>query len=214
MTLEQALGLLSLPRLIGVHPETGETSRRASAASGPMCGWVRSSARWTATTMCSHRHKPRRGPDRAQDGQHTHLGPHPADKEPISVRKGRFGPYVQHGKMVANLPRGVMMDDITLDEAVALLAEKGKQLRPRGAGRRGGRGGRRRSRNPLPRRRPRRRPNRPPNDGLRRPNAQRRSWRPKVPLPARRRRKRRRQRAARRLLPARQRGDIQRDSAV
>ena len=52
----------------------------------------------------------------------------------VAVRKGRFGPYVQHGKTVANLPRGVMMEDITLDEAVALLAEKGKQLRPRGAG--------------------------------------------------------------------------------
>ena len=60
------------------------------------------------------------------------LGPHPADKELIAVRKGRFGPYVQHGKTVANLPRGVMMEDITLDEAVALLAEKGKQLKPKG----------------------------------------------------------------------------------
>ncbi len=68
------------------------------------------------------------------------VGPHPKDKELISVRKGRFGPYVQHGKMVANLPRGVMMEDITLDEAVALLAEKGKQLRPRGAAGRRGRG--------------------------------------------------------------------------
>jgi DNA topoisomerase-1 len=38
--------------------------------------------------------------------------------------------------MVANLPRGVLMEDVTLDQAVALLAEKGKQLRPRGAGRR------------------------------------------------------------------------------
>ena len=68
------------------------------------------------------------------------LGAHPADKELIAVRKGRFGPYVQHGKTVANLPRGVMMEEITLDEAVALLAEKGKQLRPRGAAGRRGRG--------------------------------------------------------------------------
>ena len=65
------------------------------------------------------------------------LGPHPANKELVAVRKGRFGPYVQHGTTVANLPRGVMMEDITLEQAVALLAEKGKQLRPRGAGRRG-----------------------------------------------------------------------------
>ena len=70
------------------------------------------------------------------------VGVHPGDKEPISVRKGRFGPYVQHGKTVANLPRGVMMEDVTVEQAVALLAEKGKQLRPRGAaGRRGRAGG-------------------------------------------------------------------------
>jgi DNA topoisomerase-1 len=68
------------------------------------------------------------------------LGVHPADQELVAVRKGRFGPYAQHGKMVANLPRGVMMEDITLDQAVALLAEKGKQLRPRGSAGRRGRG--------------------------------------------------------------------------
>ena len=59
------------------------------------------------------------------------LGEHPKDKAPMSVRKGRFGPYVQHGNTVANLPRGVAMEDISLAEAVALLAEKGKQLKPR-----------------------------------------------------------------------------------
>jgi DNA topoisomerase I len=58
------------------------------------------------------------------------------------VRKGRFGPYVQHGQTVANLPRGTTMDDVTLDEAVALLAEKGKTLKPRGAAAKKGRGAR------------------------------------------------------------------------
>ena len=57
------------------------------------------------------------------------------------MRKGRFGPYAQHGKTVANLPRGVAMEDITLDEAVALLAEKGKALKPRGGPARKGRPG-------------------------------------------------------------------------
>jgi DNA topoisomerase-1 len=61
------------------------------------------------------------------------IGPHPGDKDLVSVRKGRFGPYVQHGKTVANLPRGVAMEDISLDDAVKLLIEKGKPLKPRGA---------------------------------------------------------------------------------
>jgi len=60
------------------------------------------------------------------------VGAHPNDKELISVRKGRFGPYVQHGMTVANLPRGVAMEDVTIEDAVALLAEKGKALKPRG----------------------------------------------------------------------------------
>jgi DNA topoisomerase-1 len=60
------------------------------------------------------------------------LGQHPKDKTDIQVRKGRFGPYVQHGQTVANLPKGVMMDDITLEQATSLLAERGKQLKPKG----------------------------------------------------------------------------------
>ena len=57
------------------------------------------------------------------------------------MRKGRFGPYVQHGKTVANLPRGVAMEEISLDDAVKLLAEKGKALKPRGAAGRKGKAG-------------------------------------------------------------------------
>ena len=60
------------------------------------------------------------------------LGGHPKDKEPVLVRKGRFGPYAQHGNTVANLPRDVTMDDMTLEAAVALLAEKGKVLKAKG----------------------------------------------------------------------------------
>jgi DNA topoisomerase-1 len=67
------------------------------------------------------------------------LGAHPKDREPVLVRKGRFGPYAQHNGTVANLPRDRTMDDITLAEAVTLLAEKGKPLKARGAaGRKGG----------------------------------------------------------------------------
>ena len=60
------------------------------------------------------------------------LGPHPKDREPVLVRKGRFGPYAQHGNTVANLPRDMTMDDMTLEGAVALLAEKGKTLKAKG----------------------------------------------------------------------------------
>jgi DNA topoisomerase-1 len=61
------------------------------------------------------------------------LGSHPAGGEPVLVRRGRFGPYAQQGGRVANLPRDVTMEELTLEQAVALLAEKGKPLKPRGA---------------------------------------------------------------------------------
>jgi DNA topoisomerase I len=60
------------------------------------------------------------------------LGACPGDNQPVTVRKGRFGPYVQHGNTVANLPRAMAMEDVTLPEALTLLAEKGKALKPRG----------------------------------------------------------------------------------
>jgi DNA topoisomerase I len=138
LTLEQAIGLLSLPRDVGRHPETGEMIQVGIGRFGP---YVRMGAIYGSLDRDDDVLSV--GINRAVDliarkmASIRTLGHHPADKELVAVRKGRFGPYVQHGKTVANLSRGVMMEDVTLDQAVALLAEKGKQLRPRGAGRRG-----------------------------------------------------------------------------
>ncbi len=52
------------------------------------------------------------------------IGTHPADGKPIQLKSGRFGPYVQHGKLMASLPKERKPEDVTLDEAVTLLAEK------------------------------------------------------------------------------------------
>jgi DNA topoisomerase-1 len=141
ITLEQALGLLSLPRAIGIHPETGEIIEAGIGRFGPYVrmGAVFGSLDRDDDVLAI-------GINRAVDliarkmASVRTLGPHPGNKELIAVRKGRFGPYVQHGKTVANLPRGVMMEEITLEEAVALLKEKGKPLRPRGAAGRRSRG--------------------------------------------------------------------------
>jgi DNA topoisomerase-1 len=140
ITLDQAVGLLSLPRLVGDHPETHEKIEVGIGRFGPFVrmGAVFGSLDKDDDVLAL-------GINRAVDllakklASVRNLGVHPKDKEPVTVRKGRFGPYVQHGKTVANLPRGVLMDDVALDEAVALLAEKGKTLKPRGgaAGRKG-----------------------------------------------------------------------------
>ena len=137
ITLEQALGLLTLPRLIGLHPESREPMEAGIGRFGPYIrmGSVYASLDKDDDVLSV-------GANRAVDllakklASVRTLGPHPKDGETIMVKKGRFGPYAQHGKIVANLPRQVSMDDITLEESVALLAEKGKELKPK-AGARG-----------------------------------------------------------------------------
>ena len=55
------------------------------------------------------------------------LGAHPKDKRPVELHAGRYGPYVKHGTINATLPDKDRADDLTLDEALALLdAKSGK----------------------------------------------------------------------------------------
>jgi DNA topoisomerase-1 len=142
ITLEQAIGLLSLPRMIGLHPERGEPIEAGIGRFGPYVrmGSVYGSLDRDDDVLSV-------GINRAVDvlakklaGVRT-VGAHPKDGEPVMVKRGRFGPYLQHGSLVANLPRNIAMEDVALDEAVALLSEKGKPLKPK-AGAKGRKGGR------------------------------------------------------------------------
>ncbi|HTU54132.1 MAG TPA: type I DNA topoisomerase [Acetobacteraceae bacterium] len=138
LTLEQAVGLLDLPRAVGAHPETGEPITAGLGRFGPFVrmGNVYASLDADDDVLSV-------GINRAVDvlakklaGIRT-LGPHPKDGESVAVRRGRFGPYVQHGRIIATLPKGTAAESVTLDEAVALLAEKGKPLGVRKGGSKG-----------------------------------------------------------------------------
>ncbi len=141
LTLDQAIALLGLPRLIGAHPETGLPIEAGIGRFGP---YVRMGAVYGSLDRDDDVLAV--GINRAVDllakklASVRAMGAHPKDAAPVTIRKGRFGPYVQHGQTVANLPRGVPMEDVTLAEAVALLTEKGKTLKPRGAAGRKGAG--------------------------------------------------------------------------
>jgi len=134
ITLEQAIALLNLPRVIGLHPETQEPIEAGIGRFGP---FVRMGAIYTSLDRDDDVLSV--GLNRAVDlvarkmASIRTLGAHPVDQQPVAVRKGRFGPFVQHGNQVANVPRGTAMEDVTLDDALGLLAEKGKTLKPRGA---------------------------------------------------------------------------------
>jgi DNA topoisomerase-1 len=133
ITLDQALGLLSLPRQVGIHPETKLPIEANLGRFGP---YVKMGAIFGSLDKDDDILSV--GLNRAVDvlarkmASQRNIGPHPKGGETVQVRKGRFGPYVQHGQTVANLPKNLLMDDITLEQAVALLAEKGKQLKPKG----------------------------------------------------------------------------------
>jgi DNA topoisomerase-1 len=133
LTLEDALGLLSLPRLIGHHPESKEKIEAGVGRFGPYVKMGAIFASLDRDDDVLHI-----GLNRAMDliGKKQEsvrsLGNHPKDNAPVIARKGRFGPYAQWGQTVANLPRNVELADFTLDQAVALLAEKGKILVPKG----------------------------------------------------------------------------------
>ncbi len=134
LTLEQATALLSLPRVIALHPETREPIEAGIGRFGP---YVRMGAIYGSLDRDDDVLSI--GANRAVDllakkmSSIRTLGMHPQDKQPVAVRKGRFGPFVQHGNKVANVPRGTAMEDVTLEDALALLSEKGKVLKPRGA---------------------------------------------------------------------------------
>jgi DNA topoisomerase-1 len=134
LDLDRALALLSLPRVVGRDPETGGEITAGIGRFGP---YIRLGSAYQSLepgddvlTL---------GMNRAMDllakarAKVRPLGFHPQDGQPVEIRKGRFGPYAQHGNRVANLPRGVEMEEVTLDQAVQLLAEKGKELAPKGA---------------------------------------------------------------------------------
>jgi DNA topoisomerase-1 len=52
------------------------------------------------------------------------LGVHPETGDPVQVMAGRFGPYVKSGKINATLPKGTAPEDLTMEQALPLLAAK------------------------------------------------------------------------------------------
>ncbi|MBM3643388.1 MAG: type I DNA topoisomerase [Alphaproteobacteria bacterium] len=146
VALDKALALLNLPRELGPHPEDGEPVLAGVGRFGP---YVKHGPKYKsipadesvldigmnrAVSLLAEAKGPARG--RAAIKPLRELGKHPADDAPVELYDGRYGPYVKHGKLNATVPRGTPPDQLTLDQAVALLAERAaKAGPPKGRGR-------------------------------------------------------------------------------
>jgi DNA topoisomerase-1 len=157
--LDRALALLKLPREVGLHPETGKPITAGIGRYGPFVQHdgtfanldsaeeVFSVGLNRAVTLIAEREAGggRRG--RATPKALKTLGEHPEGGGPVTVREGRYGPYVNHGKINATLPKGMDPESVSMETAVELLqarAEKGG-----GASRRPVRGGKKAAAKPA-----------------------------------------------------------------
>ena len=126
VTQEIAIDLLSLPKKLGSHPETGEDILADFGPYGPYvkCGKINASMKSDDSPLnISLENAIKLIKDRKLKFEPKILGEHPKTKNEISIKRGRFGPYVTDGKKNASL-KGYVVDEVTLDQAVQLINEK------------------------------------------------------------------------------------------
>ncbi len=141
MTLEKAVTLLTLPRVVGMHPEGGEVKSNLGRFGPFIMHQMPDEAKpvyvnlkdfqdvfeigmnRAVELLAEKRANPGRGRGSAAKPL-KELGEHPQDGGMIAVMEGRYGPYVKWEKVNATLPKDVEPDAVTMDMAVALIAEK------------------------------------------------------------------------------------------
>jgi DNA topoisomerase-1 len=136
LDLEKALRLLSLPRTVGAHPDDGEPILAGLGRYGPYVQHGKTYASVDgidevfdvglnrAVTLIAEKRAGGGRPQRGQAAALKELGAHPETGDPVKVLAGRFGPYIASGGVNANVPKGTEPADVTMEQAVALLAER------------------------------------------------------------------------------------------
>jgi DNA topoisomerase-1 len=152
ITLDQALQLLSLPRDLGTHPESGKTIVAGQGRFGP---YVKHGDEFRSLEETDDvftidlaravellaAPKKSRGRKTAARTVLKEVGAHPRGGAMINLLAGRYGPYVNDGTTNASLPKSMSPEQITLEQAVELLAaregapKKAKTARRASAGR-------------------------------------------------------------------------------
>ncbi|HVM40951.1 MAG TPA: type I DNA topoisomerase, partial [Acidimicrobiia bacterium] len=131
LTLDEALALLALPRVVG----TAADGTEITAQNGRFGPYIKAGTDtrsleseeqiFTITEeqarelLAQPKKGRRRGPNVLKE-----LGEHPDSGAPVRVLEGRYGPYVTDGTVNASLPRGRTPEDVEMEEALHLLAER------------------------------------------------------------------------------------------
>ena len=128
VNIDTANMLLSLPRDLGLHPETNKkivanigrfgpyVNHDGKFKSIPKSDSVFSIDNTGAVALLAAANT---GPAPIAD-----LGAHPSGEGRVEIYAGRYGPYVQHAKVRATIPKSIEPESLTMDEALGLLAEK------------------------------------------------------------------------------------------
>lgn len=134
VTLEDALKLLSLPRVVGVDPESGEEITAQNGRYGPYLKRGTDSRSLAAEeqifeitldeALKIYAEPKRRGRQSAAAPPLRELGTDPASGKPMVIKDGRFGPYVTDGETNASLRKGDEVATITDERAAELLADR------------------------------------------------------------------------------------------
>ena len=132
--LSTAIKLLGLPRDVGPHPETGEMIQ---AGIGRFGNYLKMGSQYKSLTpdddvltvglnravvLMAEPSKGRFGGAPREPAKV--LGEHPDDKKPITLNKGRFGPYVKWAKVMATVTKSYDPENLTLKDALEIIAAK------------------------------------------------------------------------------------------
>ncbi|HYW20489.1 MAG TPA: type I DNA topoisomerase [Nodularia sp. (in: cyanobacteria)] len=141
VTLDMAVGLLALPRTLGVHPDTGKKIQASLGRFGPYvvhdqgkegkdyrslkaADNVLTVSLERALELLAEPKKGRGSTSSKSKAALRELGMHPDEGTPVNIYDGPYGPYIKHGKINVSIPEGQSVEDVTLSTALELLASK------------------------------------------------------------------------------------------
>ena len=134
--LEWALKLLALPRIVGNHPESGEPIEANIGRYGPYLRHAGKYAKLQSTrevfetgmnaavSLLAEAAQKGGGRERGKAEPIKTLGKHPTSEGEMKVLPGRYGPYVTDGTTNATIPKDIKPEDLTEEQAIALITER------------------------------------------------------------------------------------------